>query len=1032
MKKLTEFSVKYPVTVLMMVLAILLMGYISFERLGIDLFPDLNTPKLYILLEAGEKPPEEIEKNFTDNLESLSMRQSGVVQVSSISKVGAAQITVEYSWDKDMDAAFLDLQKSLNSASQNWDIDEINISQYDPNSSPVMITAMYNSSITDMNSLRKTAENYIRNELIRLEGVADVEISGAEEKEVLVKTTPYILEAHGLTLDDLSSQIDKFNRSLSGGSIVELGTNYTIKGVSTFQELNDFKNTIVKYTQTVENDSIVRAPVYLKDVAEVSFSNADPKNIVHIDGKRCIGLSIYKENKFNTIKTVEALNKEFIKIGKALPGYEFTVVQNQGKFISASIDEVEETAMMGIVLAIIVLFVFLRRFGVTAIISAAIPISIVATFNLMYFNDLSLNIMTLGGLALGAGMLVDNSIVVVENIFRLLEEGMPLRQAAIEGTAQVGGAITASTITTIIVFLPIVYLQGASGELFKDQAWTVAFSLISSLFVAIFLIPMLSTKFLKNSTYTKKRKSTFMKGYPNFLGKIIDHRWKVILFSVSLLAATVFIFPFVGSEFMPQTNTSEISVEIKLPIGTALERTSSTIASIEKILLNQMGDEVETIYSQVGPSTGISNSEESFDEDDNTGTIRIQLKEHSTSSSILAHSQIENILGNIPELEYKFVQSETPLAQILGTDDFPIVVEVSGEDLDIIEDLINNVHQNISKISSLVNVESSFAEGTPVVEIEVDRLTTGIYNIGLQQITTQLQDKLMGKNSGRWDFDGEMNNITLKLPDVSIKQLGNLIIANGQSEYRLSELATITKTTSPKEIYRRNQIRIGKVTAQIVGDKSLDQIVKEINTQLENIEFPLNYKVQIAGEEMMRKESMSNLTFALLLSIILVYMALASQFESLVHPFTILLTIPLAGVGAILTFFIIGMPLNIMAFIGIIMLGGIAVNDSIILVDAINQLKNEGFSLRDSIIRAGEKRIRPIIMTSLTTILALLPLTFGFGESASLRSPMAYAVIGGLITSTLLTLIVIPSVYYIFESFVSKFKSPSIERLRNN
>ena len=1032
MKKLTEFSVKYPVTVLMMVLAILLMGYISFERLGIDLFPDLNSPKLYILLEAGEKPPEEIEKNFTDNLESLSMRQSGVVQVSSISKVGAAQITVEYSWDKDMDAAFLDLQKSLNSASQNWDIDEINISQFDPNSSPVMITAMYNSSITDMNSLRKTAENYIRNELIRLEGVADVEISGAEEKEVLVKTTPYILEAHGLTLDDLSSQIDKFNRSLSGGSIVEFGTNYTIKGVSTFQELNDFKNTIIKYTQTVGNDSIVRAPVYLKDVADVSFSNADPKNIVHIDGKRCVGLSIYKENKFNTIKTVEALNKEFIKIGKALPGYEFTVVQNQGKFISASIDEVEETAMIGIVLAIIVLFVFLRRFGVTAIISAAIPISIVATFNLMYFNDLSLNIMTLGGLALGAGMLVDNSIVVVENIFRLLEEGMPLRQAAIEGTAQVGGAITASTITTIIVFLPIVYLQGASGELFKDQAWTVAFSLISSLFVAIFLIPMLSTKFLRNYTYTKKRESSFMKGYPNFLGKIINHRWKVILFSVSLLVATVFIFPFVGSEFMPQTNTSEITVEIKLTVGTALKRTASTIASIEKILLDQMGNKVETIYSQVGPSSGISNSEESFDEDDNTGTIRIQLKEHSTSSSLLAHSQIENILGNIPELEYKFVQSETPLAQILGTEDFPIVVEVSGEDLEIIEGLTNKVYENISKVSSLVNVESSFSEGTPVVEIEVDRLTTGIYNIGLQQITTQLQDKLMGKNSGKWDFEGEMNNITLKLPDVSIKQLGNLIITNSQSEYRLSELATITKATSPKEIYRRNQIRIGKVTAQIVGDKSLDQIVKEINTQLENIEFPPNYNVQIAGEEMMRKESMSNLTFALLLSIILVYMALASQFESLVHPFTILLTIPLAGVGAVLTFFIIGMPLNIMAFIGIIMLGGIAVNDSIILVDAINQLKNDGLSLRDSIIRAGEKRIRPIIMTSLTTILALLPLTFGFGESSSLRSPMAYAVIGGLITSTLLTLIVIPAVYYIFESFVSRFKSPTTERLRNN
>jgi len=1025
MKKLAEFSVKYPVTILMIVLAILLMGYISFERLGVDLFPDLNNPKLYILLEAGEKPPEEIEKNFTDNLESLSMRQSGVVQISSISKVGAAQITVEYAWDKDMDAAFLDLQKSINSASQNWDIDDLTISQYDPNSSPVMIVAMFNSSITDMNSLRKTAENYIRNELIRLEGVADVEISGSEEKEVLIKSTSYILEAYGLTLDDLNTQINKFNRNLSGGSIVELGTNYTIKGFSTFQELNDFKNTIVKYTQTVENDSIVKAPVYLSDVAEVSFSNAEPKNIVHINGKRCIGLSIYKENKFNTIKTVEELNEDLIKIGKALPGYEFTVVQNQGKFISTSIDEVEETAMMGIVLAVIVLFVFLRRFGVTAIISAAIPISIVATFNLMYFNNLSLNIMTLGGLALGAGMLVDNSIVVVENIFRLLEEGMPLKQAAIEGTAQVGGAITASTITTIIVFLPIVYLQGASGELFKDQAWTVAFSLISSLFVAIFLIPMLSTKFLKNIKSTSKHTFKFMKAYPKFLGRVIDNRWKVIVFSVFLLVATVFIFPFVGSEFMPQTNTSEITIGIKLPVGTELERTSGTIISIEKILMEQMGNLIETIYSQAGPSTGISNSEESFDEDNNTGSIRIQLKEHSTNSSLQAHSQIENILGNIPELEYKFTQSETPLAQILGTEDFPIIVEISGEELDVIESLTNEVHKNISNISSLVNIESSFSEGTPVIEIEINRLTTGLYNIGIQQITTQLQDKLMGKNSGSWDYDGEMNNITLKLPDVSIKQLENLIIVNGQSKYRLSELATIIKTTAPKEIYRSNQIRIGKVTAQIVGDKSLDKIVNEINTQLAKIEFPPDYKVQITGEELMRKESMSNLTFALVLSIILVYMALASQFESLVHPFTILLTIPLAGVGAILIFFIVGMSLNIMAFIGIIMLSGIAVNDSIILVDAINQLKNEGMSLKNSIILAGEKRIRPIIMTSLTTILALLPLTFGFGESASLRSPMAYAVIGGLVTSTLLTLIVIPCVYYIFESFVSKFKSSS-------
>lgn len=1022
MKRLTQFSVDYPITVMMMALAVLLLGYISFERLGIDLFPDLNNPRLFVELKAGEKPPEEIEKNYTDNIEALSIRQKDVIQVSSISKVGSAQITVEYDWDKDMDEAFLDLQKTLSSATQNWDIEELTISQYDPNAAPVMIVAFSHPEIKDMNSLRKTAESYIRNELIRLEGIADVEISGAEEKEVNIKTNSYILEAHSLTLDNVRSQIERFNRNVSGGSIVEMGKQYIIKGVSLYEDIEDFENTIIKYERVVEFDSAGFAPVYLKDIAKIEYSNKEPDNIVRLNGNRCLGLSIYKETKYNTVQAIDDLEIALNDLQKALPGYEFRVVQNQGRFIKASISEVEETAIFGIVLAVVILFVFLRRIGVTAIISTAIPISVVATFNLMYFNGLSLNIMTLGGLALGAGMLVDNAIVVMENIFRQLESGASLKDAAINGTAEVGGAITASTITTIVVFLPIVYLHGTSGELFKDQAWTVAFSLFSSLFVAILVIPMLTVRFLKVDSKKMLKKSVKFAGYGNFLSKIIDRRWIVILSAVALVVFSLILIPFIGSEFMPKTDSSEITIEIRLSEGTDLMRTASTITALEEIIEATLQSDIESIYSQIGPSSGISGDESSFFEDENTAAVKILLTDKRVNSNNAIIKKLESALKDIPDMEFQFVQSETPLNQILGTEEAPVVVEVKGEDLDQIEELTNKIKAGMQSIPELANIESTFESGAPEIEIKIDRLRAGMFNISVEEISTQLKDKLTGKSAGEWDYEGEQNDITLELPDVTLKELEDITISNGGNNFRLIELADIIIETSPKEIYRRNQNRIGKVTAQTIDDMPLDHIVAKLQSVLDKIEFPQGYSAEITGDELKRSESMSSLTFALILSIILVYMALASQFESLIHPFTILLTIPLAAVGAVLIFALMAMPFNIMAYIGIIMLTGIAVNDSIILVDAMNQLKKDGLERKQAIVAAGQRRIRPIIMTSITTILALLPLTLGFGEGAALRSPMALAVIGGLITSTLLTLVVIPCVYYVLDEFKEKLK----------
>ena len=444
---ITKFAVKYPVSVLMITLGVCLLGIISYNKLGTDLFPDLKNPALYIELEAGERPPEEIEKQFVERIESTAARQEGVKQVSSSSKVGGATITVEYDWDQDMDAAFLDLQRSMSQISQNTDITSLNVSRYDANATPVMIISMSHKEIKDMNELRKIAENYMRSELVRLDGVADIQLNGQEQAYVEIKTNPYMLEAFNLTAETIASKIESMNRNVSGGSIVNDEIQYTIKGVNLLKSIEDIENIIVAFKSPSESSSntsssTTKAPVYLKDVANVSLKNKDPENLARYNGERSLSISIYKENKYNTVKAVDNITEKLEELRKSMPGYEFNIISNQGDFIGASIGEVKDSAVMGILLAMLVLYVFLRRINTTLIVSISIPVSIIATFNLMYFNGLTINIMTLGGLALGAGMLIDNAIVVMENIYRNLENGLSSKEAAIKGTSEVAGAIT--------------------------------------------------------------------------------------------------------------------------------------------------------------------------------------------------------------------------------------------------------------------------------------------------------------------------------------------------------------------------------------------------------------------------------------------------------------------------------------------------------------------------------------------------------------------------------------------------------------
>lgn len=1022
MKKITQFSVNYPVTVSMIVMAILLLGYVSLGKLNVDLFPEMNAPRIFVEIKAGEKPPEEIEKQFIENIEAQSIRQKGVSQVSSVCMVGSARVTVEYTWGSDMDEAFLDLQKALTNYSQNAEIDEFTITQHDPNASPILVIAMLHPEIKDMDELRKIGENYIRNELIRLEGIAEVKLSGTQEKEVRIETNQYLLDAHKLTVDQIVQKIQSLNQNVSGGSIVEMGTKYIIKGAGLIHNVHEIENVIVGTKQLTTGEvgmsaqSLVKnkVPIFLKDVAKVSFVPKKEQNIVRINGERCVGLSIYKETGSNTVQAVEDFDKTMLSIKKALPGYQFIGVQNQGQFIQTAIDEVQETALIGVIIAIFVLFIFLRRLKVTAIVSFAIPVSIIATFNLMYFNGLSLNIMTLGGLALGAGMLVDNAIVVIENIFRKMELGLSVKDAAIEGTAEVGGAIVASTLTTIVVFLPIVYLHGASGALFKDQAWTVAFSLIASLFVAILMIPMLFNFAYKGKKEKQEFKSVRIGWYGDMLNQLLSKRSLVIISAGILIVATGLILPYVGNEYLPKSGIGEFSLDIELKEGTQLDRTSETVYAVESMLEQSMGDKFSSVYSQIGP--GSSSTEKSVFQNENTANIKIRLKKEYIEQSESILKNVGLLVGDIPNAEVSIIRDETALQSTIGTEDAPIEVEVKGKDMEILEQVSNQIKDLLVQIPNLANVQTNIEEGAPEVDVVIDRYKAGVFNLSTQDVANQLQNILMGKNAGKFEKGGEMNDINVKLPEPSLSELNTILLKSGDTKVPLYEVANIKKSSSPKQMLRRNQTRIGKVSADIQGDAAFDQVVEQINTKLSAIDLPAGYQISLIGEEQKRQEALSNLSFALMLSIILVYMVMASQFESLIHPFTILLTIPLAGVGAVWAFFLLGIPMNIMAYIGIIMLGGIAVNDSIILVDAINQFKDQGNSLKESIVMAGENRIRPIIMTSITTILALLPLTIGFGESAALRAPMAIAVIAGLITSTLLTLVVIPCVYYVFDS----------------
>ena len=1017
---LPEFSTRYPVTIAMATLAVVLLGWISLDGLGTDLLPDLQTPVVTIDLAAPGKSPVEIEESYTRRLERDVSTINGVKRVYSITRSGQAVVIAEFAWDADMDYGLLDVQKRVGRYAANEDVSQLDVTREDPLALAVMRIAITADENTELDALMGTVDLLIKPKLEALDGVASAELEGGAEKEVRVSLDPYLLEAFGLSPDAVINRIAQANADVSGGTLRENQQSYLVKALGRLNDINDVREVIVGERRggggTVSGD---RVPVRVRDVGTVDLEYQERETIVRLNGRECVGLAIYKEAGSNTVAVVNTVLDAIDDLEADLSGMQFTTVENQARFVEDAIGEVETSAIHGAILAIFVLLIALRSWTVTLVIALAIPISVLATFTLMYFEGLTLNIMTLGGLALGAGMLVDNAIVVIENIYRHLESGEDARTASSRGASEVGVAILASTLTTVAVFLPIVYLQGLAGKLFVDQAWTVAFSLLSSLVVAMTTIPMLTSRIFRRMNTTRHTTIRSDKYY-RFLNGVLNRKLIMLGVVLLILGGTGYIARELQTEFIPREDQGLFQIDLTLSEGSRVELSDQVALHAKEIVESVGGSDVAHVYALVGlnPALVSSGGEPTGP---NRATLSVALETQRSRSVSELVRDLDPILSAMPDIEVKYKLHETALEGVMGGQEAPIQVEVSGENLDILARITKELQVRIEDLPSVYNVRTSFQGGQPEVDLAIRDEVASAFGLTTQTISRTLERQLSGEVAGELSKDQRTRDIRVKYRDMDLRELRNMQIEGSDGAIlTLGDIAELNIIEGPREILREDQRRVGRITGYLTEGRILSEAITDVRAIMQEMVVPSGYRVEIGGEERERAASFESLKFALLLSIVLVYMVMASLFESTLHPFTVMFSVPLAGVGVIFGFYILGEPLSVMAYIGIIMLGGIAVNDAIVLVDRINQLRQAGLTLREAILQGGQDRLRPIMMTSATTILALLPMALGFGEGAKLRAPMAIAVIAGLVTSTLMTLLVIPTMYELIDRLRGK------------
>jgi len=1010
----------------MIALIIVVLGILFFGKLGLDLLPEIEYPVVSVVTTYSGVTSEDIEELLTKPIEDVISTTKGVKSVKSFSQEGLSVVMVEFNWGINLDLAAQDIRDKLDLIQDFLpdDADKPLVVKLDVGAMPVLGYGVTSKNL-DTLELRHLLEDNIKDKLERLDGVASVQIMGGREREILVSLDKALLESYGLTQSQVVQTLRQENINISGGHIIEGIQEFTLRTIGEYKNLEEIKNTVL----CVKGG----APVYLKDVAEVIDTYKEERSYSRTNKKDSVLLLVNKQSGSNTKEVADQVIKELPELKKNLPsGIEFSLVFDQSRIIKKATGSVTQSGIIGGLLAGLLIFLFLRNWRPTLAIITAIPLSLLATFIPLYIAGYTLNIMTLGGLALGIGMMVDSAIVVIENIYRHLEQGKERKEAAKVGASEVGMAITASTLTTIAVFFPLALGGGIAGQISRGLALTVSFALFASLFVALTIVPMMASKLFKKRTaeeYKKISGSQRFEKVKNYYRKILvlalEHRKKTILITVGLLILTFFLIPFIGTEFMPLGDRSMLILQLKMPPGTSLKETSKVVGQIEDVILrlrdvdsvSSFGGLTEGGKMDVGMGFGSSEV--------NEATIMIKLKDKKDRQ--FSSQEIQEIIRkNLPKIREAEISFMDMSQQMLGGSS-PVEVKIFGKDLSRLKEIGNEITKKISKIEGIRDARSSLVESKPEIAIKIDREKAAHLGLSLGQIGATVRNSMQGVVATKLRQAGEEIDIRVRyrpkyrqdIEDVKritiFSPLGKPIL--------LGQVAEISKKQGPVKIDREDQSRVVLVTANVV-DRDVGSIVKDIKKELADYSLPTGYFIEYGGSYKQMKDSFKVLTGALILAILLVYMVMASQFESLVYPFIVMFEIPLAFIGVGLALFITRQTLSLSSFIGIIMLAGIVVNNAIVLIDFVNQLRKKGMDTLNALIEGGTTRLRPILITSLTTIFGMLPMALSQQEGSEMMKPMAVTVIGGLLVSTILTLVIIPVTYNVVEDI---FRRPTVK-----
>ena len=1017
---LPGFSVRRPIFTSMVTLIVVLLGVVSLSQLRVDMLPEVEMPSLTVRTGYEGADPEVMERLVTQPVEEIVATVPGVEEMTSISSEGRSTVRVTFAWGTAIDEAAQDvrsrLEDELNELPE--EVTRPQIRKFDIGSFPVVLLGI--ASKLDPVDLTELIDKQIRHRFARIPGVAQVDLWGGYDREIRIAVHPEKMRALELPLAKVLEAIRSTNIDLPAGEIVAGRQEIRLRAPTEFQNLDDIRNTVV----TVRDG----APVVLADVATVEDGYQRLTRIVRVNGELGLRVAIRKQADANTVEVSERVLAEIERVNRDYPQIEVVPVINQGNLIERSISNVASSVLYGGGLAILVLLFFLRSIRSTLVIAVAIPISLVGTFALVYFGGFTLNLMTLGGLALGVGMMVDSSIVVLENVFRRRDEaGEDPVVASVEGAREVAGAIVASTITTLVVFVPLLFVSGLAGLLFRELAYVVAFSLICALLVSLSLVPVLASRLLRRQEQpapgtgpelTAKAAEAMTRlahGYQELLRAALARPYATVIVATAVVAGSLVLLPFIGTELLPPSDEGEVRISGEMAIGTRLDLVDRQTRRMEKIVYAAVPEAKASVVN-VGASGYRPDSA-------GQGEISLSLgpsKQRDRSNVEVAADLRERLRGQIPgmQIRVRAPQGQFILERLLGSDQEGVTVEVRGFELPVLEALAQRAATAIEGVAGITDVEPIRRAGVPQASFRIDREKVAQLGLTVQQVAEAIEIAVAGRRAGDYRPEGYSYRILVQLQDaleLSLDEILDLVLATPSGEaVALRSVVQIDHGRGPILIDRKDQQRVITVRANSAG-RDMGSVAADVQRALAKIPRPLGYEMTVAGSFEEQGKAFGALGWSLLLSVLLVYMVLACQYESLRGPLVVILSVPVAATGVLLTLWLTGTTLNVQSAIGCIMLGGIVVNNAILLVDQAGQLRASGMPMLEAVSEAGRRRLRPILMTTATTILGLLPLALGIGEGAEVQAPLARAVIGGLLASTLITLVLIPVVYSLLE-----------------